>query len=213
MLEQAEEFNDLAWLKLGILWRSTDFALHYYLSPQHPQFFGNTRALCRAVRRESQNGSRSERQKRTKELQDVEQNYYITQDTQTPKIILSGERRFLNALCELEESKLASLLLDMGGCVCRDLGEEYDFWLKEHGFQENPQFTEENDEPLFLPVNLSEVLSELIQGKARHATAESWASDAWALFFPEEPLSGYSQVCLHYADLAERIVMFSGNAF
>jgi hypothetical protein len=42
MLEQAEEFNDLAWLKLGILWRSTDFAVRHYLSPQHPKFFGNT---------------------------------------------------------------------------------------------------------------------------------------------------------------------------
>lgn len=172
-----------------------------------PSFFGNTGALCRAVRRESQNGSLTERQKRTKELQDVEQNYPISQDTLTPKIILSGERRFLNALCELEEAELASLLLDIGRCVCRDLGEEYDFWLMKHGFQKNPKFTEENDEPLFLPVNLSEVLNNLTQGKARHATTESWASDAWALFFPEEPLSGYSQVSLHYADLAERIVI------
>lgn len=184
-----------ALLALAREWRVTDYAIQYFLCPWHPKFFGNRKALLRAIRRIAE---RMPKQYRKEALQAV-QEAAAEQDSTGISCdqILLNEKMLVDTLLSLSDEQLETLYqqVDFG-----DDAENLDFWHETLGYgfpdSEDVEDAEELEKQILVP-SLHAHLKKLLTGKSRHHEVSWVAVGIASIALPEN----FSKQCPAQEDM------------
>lgn len=125
-------------LELGRSLCSSDYAVRFFHAPQHPQFFGNTPALLKAVRKAAGRLPKSQRAVAAQCI-DAALKVWNTDDDAFRRAVLKSEQALMRVLLRLNDVQLFQLFtaVDFG-----DHLDDEDYWLETLGIgfvEEGPE--------------------------------------------------------------------------
>lgn len=130
--------QDLSLLYLGYHVADMDYAVRNFLLPWHPQFFGRTNELARAIRRQMQNSNSDRRIKIEKEFDEILKGRGIKSKeimlSPLRNFVINGQKKIYNILKNLNLAEFQELVEIIDNRSKHSDG-DVEYWLSLMGFE------------------------------------------------------------------------------